>query len=124
MKIFYLILIPILMYSQNPEINDSLNSKIEHEENLYSFGILYIPYFAGEYFYYVNDPYYGYRTIYLIGPIESAFESQFSYLIINFYGNFVYKFDFRPGHHIRNKESVPSIGRLIIRCGHSYSRSC
>jgi len=48
-------------------------------ENKFSFGILFVPYLYADIHYYMNNPFYGYRITYIVGKIESFFESQLTY---------------------------------------------
>lgn len=63
--------------------NDS-NKKFSNDndlENKLSFGVLYSPIVNPDVYIYIYDPYYGMIKSYIIGKLESSFDSQFSFEI-------------------------------------------
>lgn len=78
MKVIYLLFIPILIFSQNP---DSTNMTKECAENKWSFGVLFIPYYSGENYYYNFEVRTTNISFTIISAFESKMESQFSYSI-------------------------------------------
>jgi hypothetical protein len=81
MKVFYLLFIPLLIFSQTPDFTDSLKTNSDSEENKFSFGVLFVPYYSGENFYYNFDISSSRISFTIISAFESRMESQFSYSI-------------------------------------------
>ena len=81
MKVIYLLFIPLLIFSKTPEFTDSLKNSSDSEENKFSFGVLFVPYYSGENYYYNFDVSSSRISFSLISAFESRMESQFSYSV-------------------------------------------
>ncbi|MFC2088358.1 hypothetical protein ACFLSX_02065 [Calditrichota bacterium] len=69
--------------NQQYELNWSeVKSQIPNQENKWSFGAFYIPYYSGKKYYYIENPMYSSEYIlYIIENSESSIEGQFAYAI-------------------------------------------
>lgn len=78
MKVILFLLIPVIVFCQSI---DSVTQSTKNIENKWSFGVVYMPHFTGEYYHSIYDPFLGRRIIYFFGSFESVFESQFAYAV-------------------------------------------